>query len=46
MAATDEMAILSQHLLLSVAEELIRRTASKVGADGRESARHPAEAAS
>jgi chromosome partitioning protein len=31
---------------LSVAEELIRRTASKVGADGRESARHPAEAAS
>jgi chromosome partitioning protein len=31
---------------LSVAEELIRRTASKVGADGRDSARHPAEAAS
>ena len=31
---------------LSVAEELIRRTASKVGADAREGARRPAEAAS
>jgi len=31
---------------LSVAEELIRRTASRVSADGRESARHPAESAS
>jgi len=30
---------------LSVAEELIRRTASKVAADAREGARHPAEAA-
>ena len=31
---------------LSVAEELIRRTASKMAADDRESARHPAEATS
>ena len=31
---------------LSVAEELIRRTASKLGADHREAARRPAEAAS
>jgi chromosome partitioning protein len=31
---------------LSVAEELIRRTATKVGSDARESARRPAEAAS
>jgi chromosome partitioning protein len=31
---------------LSVAEELIRRTASKLGADEREGARRPAEAAS
>ncbi len=30
---------------LSVAEELIRRTASKLGGDARETARHPAEAA-
>jgi chromosome partitioning protein len=30
----------------SVAEELIRRTASKMAADDRESARHPAEATS
>jgi len=31
---------------LSVAEELIRRTASRVATDARESGRHPAEAAS